>query len=53
MDLPQAVMTFLKMHDFTEKTVIPFNINGGYRVRKFDFFALRQEIQIGYGREYL
>ncbi|WP_424348665.1 flavodoxin [Latilactobacillus sp. 5-91] len=30
MALPQAVMTFLAMYDFTDKTIIPFNTHGGY-----------------------
>ena len=30
MALPQAVVSFLKEHDFADKTVIPFNTNGGY-----------------------
>lgn len=30
MALPQAVVSFLKEHNFSNKTVIPFNTNGGY-----------------------
>lgn len=30
MALPQAVVAFMDRHDFTGKTVIPFNTNGGY-----------------------
>lgn len=30
MALPQAVVTFLDTYDFSNKTVIPFNTNGGY-----------------------
>lgn len=30
MALPQAVVTFLDSYDFKDKTVIPFNTNGGY-----------------------
>lgn len=30
MALPQVIVTFLKNYDFSDKTVIPFNTNGGY-----------------------
>ncbi|BDR55997.1 flavodoxin family protein [Xylocopilactobacillus apis] len=32
MALPQAVVTFLNSYDFSKKTVIPFNTNGGYGI---------------------
>lgn len=32
MALPQAVVSFLDSYDFTGKTIIPFNTNGGYGV---------------------